>query len=128
MSSPVHAGDDNLASFHVQADTCSPYRGIVLYKLFSYIYILTSEQIYLGLSRTATGSIHIYGICHRLMHAQSPTKLYHRPLVRFLLTKRDTSGYRHPTAGVCLSEHVMTGQQRWRVCTGGGDSCVAICK
>ena len=70
----------------VSSPSCSLYWGFIINKHISYIYILTSEQNYRGLSRSANGSIHIYNKYHRLMHAQSPFELYHRSLVGFLLT------------------------------------------
>ena len=125
MCKPTHA-----RAIVILSPSCSPYCGILSYKQFSYIYILTSEQFYRGPSRTANGSIHIYSIYHRLMHAKSSTELHRRFLVGFLLTKRDISNYRRPIAGVSLSEPVksMTSQRKWRVSASAWDNCVAICK
>ena len=72
-------------------------------KFLTYMYMLTSDQIYRGLSPTVNGSIHIYSIYHRIMHAQSPTELYYRLFVGFLLTKREISNDLRPIAGVFLS-------------------------
>ena len=123
-------------SLHVKADKCSPnrcfiptwspYCGIPLCGQISYIFILTSEEIYRKLSHTANDSKHIYSIYHLLMIAQSSTELYPRPLVGFLLTKRDIKKYRRPFADMSLSEHVITSDRRWRVSAGGGDKCVSI--
>ena len=123
MCKPTHA-----CHIVVLSLSCSPYCGIILYKQISYKYILISEHFYRGIFRTANGGIHIYSIYHCLMQVHSPIELYHRPLVGFILTKRDISNYHHPPAVVFLSEHVMTSQQRWKLCAGGGDSCVTICK
>ena len=112
----------------VLSPSWSPYCGIVLYNQSSHIYILTSEHIYRGFSRSAIESTHIYSIYHRLMHVRSLTELYHGPLVGYPLAKHDISNFRRRIAAVSLFEDLLTSKQRWTVCAGGGDSCVAICK
>ena len=62
------------------------------------------------------------------MLAHSHTEFYPCLLGRFRLSKRDITSYRRPIAGMSLSEHVMTSEQRWRVSAGGEDSCAATCK
>ena len=94
----------------------------------SYIYVVTSVEIFHRLSRTANGSVLIYSKYHRPMLTHSPTELYPCPLGDFHLTKRGISNYRRPIAGMSLSEHVMTSQRRWSVCAGGVNSCVAVCR
>ena len=123
VSKSIHA-----RSILVMSPAYSPYRGIIPCKQLSYIYKLTSEEIYRKHSGLSNGSIHIYSIYHRLMLAHWHTELYPHPLVGFQLTKSDIPNYRHPIVGMSLSEHVMTGQQRWRVWNDDGDSCVEKCK
>ena len=96
----------------------SLYRGIILYKQISWLYLLTSEEIYRRHSCTANGGMHIYSIYHGLVLANLPTELYRRPLVGFVLNKRDLSNYLRPNA-VCLSLNMS-----WRVSRGGG--CVQV--
>ena len=78
----------------------------------TFIYKLTSEEIYRKLFRTANDSLHVYSIYHRVMLTHSHTELHPRPLGGFQLTKRDMPNHRRPIVGMSLSEHVMTSMQR----------------
>ena len=72
--------------------------------------------------------MYIYSTYSRPMLAHSPIEFYPVALGGFHLGKRDISNYHRPTAGVSLSEHVMTVERRWRVCAGADDRCVGMCK
>ena len=80
-----------------------------------------SEEIYRRLSCTVKGSIHIYIYIKPTIALCSPIHT-----LNFILALQDDFTSLNVTYQI-IGAPLRTSDQRWRVCAGGWDSCMAMC-